>query len=114
MRKRSDHSPLRSARYWLAGLLLLFAAGQAEPAAAFSDDQDKARGAVRSGEALPLGQIMRRVRPSYPGQLLDAQISRKGKRGPWVYDLKVLTPDGREQRLKVDGRSGRVLGVRGR
>lgn len=75
-------------------------------------DHDRARSAVEAGEVRPLEDILARIRPSYPGRLLDARLRQRGP-GSWLYDIRLLQPDGRVLALTVDARSGRVLGVRG-
>jgi uncharacterized membrane protein YkoI len=77
---------------------------------ASASDQDRARSAVQAGEALPLGQILKRVRRSHSGRLLDADL-RQG-RGGWVYELRILKPNGRVLTLIVNARNGQVLGAR--
>ncbi len=85
--------------------LLLVAAW---PAAAA--DQDHARAAVQAGEALPLNQVLARLRGSYPGRLIDADLRREGNR--WIYRIRLLDEGGTERRLTVDARNAGVLSVR--
>ena len=77
-----------------------------------SPGQDRARRALRDGRVLPLGDIMGMVSRRYPGRVLNADLVREGSR--LIYYLKVLDPQGRVAEIAVDGKSGRVLGVRGR
>ncbi len=70
-------------------------------------EQDRARDAVSAGKALPLADIMTRVRRRYPGRLLDARLQPGGN-----YRLKMITPESRVLWLDVDARSGKVSGVR--
>lgn len=76
-------------------------------------EQDRARDAVAAGQALPLPQIMARVRSRYPGRLLDARLNRGRGPGAWTYRIKLLTPQSRVLLLDVDAGSGRILGVTG-
>lgn len=100
---------------WLFAILFFAVLAVAQPpAAGAARDHDSAQAAVRAGEARPLGAIMRQVGRRYPGRLLDARLTRKGKRGPWIYQLKILAKDGRVLRLQVDAKSGRVLQVKGK
>ncbi len=99
-------------RWLFAILFFAVLAVTQSPTVAIARDHDKAQEAVRAGEAQPLGAIMRQVGRRYPGQLLDAQLTRKGKR--WIYRLKVLAKDGRVLHLQVDAKSGRVLKVKGK
>ena len=89
-----------------AALLALALAG---PAAA--GDHDRARDAVRSGQVMPLGQIVGQVGARYPGRLLDADLDRRGDN--LVYRLRWLTREGNVLNIAVDGRTGRVLNVQG-
>ena len=99
-------------RWILVGLFLVLA-GWALPGAA-SADHDRARDAVAAGEVRPLGTIMARLSRRYPGRLLDARLARRGGNGAWIYHIKILNRRGAVVALTVDGRSGRVLKVRGR
>ncbi len=73
---------------------------------AMAQDQDRARDAVRAGQALPLGQILGQVMATCPGRFLDAGLRRGGS--GLVYVIKILRPDGRVAKLVVDARSGAV------
>jgi hypothetical protein len=73
-------------------------------------DQDRARAAVRAGEALPLPALLERVQRSHPGQVLRVELEQDD--GRWIYELRVLQPDGRLLKLEVDARSGEVLEAR--
>ncbi len=79
--------------------------------AALALDQDRARSAVESGQALPLGAVLRSIRQQYDGRLLDADL-RRGSDGRWVYVLRILRRDGRVVGIIADGRTGNILGVR--
>lgn len=74
---------------------------------------DQAREAVRRGEALPLREVLQRVRESYPGRVLRVQFEYDERLELWVYDLRMLVDDNRLLRLKVDALSAKVLLVRG-
>ncbi len=74
---------------------------------------DQAREAVRRGEALPLREVLRRLRPEYPGRVLRVQFEYDERFGVWVYDLRMLFNENRLLRLKVDALTAEVLAVRG-
>lgn len=74
---------------------------------------DQAREAVRRGEALPLREVLRRVRGDYPGRVLRVQFEYDDHFELWVYDIRMLFDDNRLLRLKVDALSAEVLLVRG-
>ena len=61
---------------------------------------------------MPLGQVLERIAPAYPGQVLEVELERED--GRWVYELKLLAADGRLLRLELDARTAEVLRVRQR
>lgn len=70
-------------------------------------DHDRARAALQAGEVLPLTEILARVAHAHPGQVLEVELERDD--GRWIYELRLLQPDGLLVRLKVDARDGTVL-----
>jgi uncharacterized membrane protein YkoI len=70
-------------------------------------DQERARAAVRSGEAMPLPALLERVQRTHPGQVLRVELERDD--GRWIYELRVLQADGRLLKLEVDARSGEPI-----
>ena len=91
-------------RYWMAVAMILFAA--CSPAAG-GEDQDGARRAVEEGRSLPLGAIAARAAEACPGQLIEAELEDEGDR--MVYELRILTADGRLVKLRYDARTGLPL-----
>lgn len=73
-------------------------------------DHDRARSAVGAGKALPLEQVLARLRPQYSGKLLDVRLDDVPGAG-LQYRLRMLSPDNRVQQLTVDARTGQVLNV---
>jgi uncharacterized membrane protein YkoI len=81
------------------------------------DDHERARRAFESGQIVGLNQILRRVHSTYPGKILEVELDerRGSNRGsPWVYTVKVLTPQGRVVDLRLDAKTMRIIEVRGR
>ena len=74
--------------------------------------QRRARDAVKRGEIRSLDEVTTVVQRRYPGSLLDVQL--QDNRGRPVYQLKVLTRDGRVLNVAVDARTAQILGVAGR
>lgn len=95
-------------RFWL---LFLVAVLQASPAAADSD-HDRARRAVEAGRILPLKDILARVQQASAGQVIEAELEEKGD--VFVYEIKILTGDGRVMKLLYDARTGDLLKAQGR
>lgn len=80
------------------------------PAAAGADrerDHDRARHAVERGEALPLADILERVRPDLGGEVVGVSFERE--HGLWVYEFKVIRPGGVLVEVYVDAASGQIL-----
>ncbi len=77
-------------------------------APAFADeDQDRALRAVAEGRILPLREILNRAEAACPGQLIEAEL--EGDAGTLVYEIRLLTGDGRVMKLLYDARSGELL-----
>lgn len=68
---------------------------------------DRARRATAAGEILPIAAIYERARLAGLGRILEAELDRS--HGRWVYEIKVLSPEGRLFELKLDAATGRVL-----
>jgi len=92
----------------LAAVFLLPAAAGA--GAGGDHDHDWVRRAVQSGEILPLSAILERVGSEYDGEMVEAELERK--RGHPIYEIKMVTRDGRLLKLHYDARDGRKLLVR--
>lgn len=80
------------------------------PLAGERSDQDAARAAVQAGEVMPLLTLLERLQRSHPGQVLEVELERDG--GRWIYELRLLQPDGRLLKLELDARSGEVLEIK--
>jgi hypothetical protein len=78
---------------------------------------DRARRAMQQGEILPLSNIRHRVHERFGGKIIGVELQEGGERPssgpPWVYDLRVLSPEGRVLSVLMDASDGRVLDVRG-
>lgn len=82
------------------------------PAASLAgNDHDRARRAVEEGRILPLKDIMARAEAAYPGQMIEAEL--EDERGVLVYEIKMLTSDGRVMKLHYDAGTGALLHSRG-
>lgn len=95
-----------------AVLALSAAAAIAEPdddegAHRHHHDQDRAKLAVERGEARPLSDILAAVRPGLGGEVAGVEFRRKS--GRWVYEFRVLEPDGRMTEVYVDAATAGIL-----
>lgn len=88
--------------------LMLMAVGvQLPPALADAADHEQARQALAAGEVLSLRQILDRVEKRHPGQVLEVELERE--QGRWIYEIKLLRPEGAVSKLKLDARNGDLL-----
>lgn len=85
----------------LAGLLLV------SPARADSLDPERVRALVEKGVILPLEQILKMNGSQLTGRVIEVELERE--RGAYLYEIKVLPPDGRYREFKIDARSGEIV-----
>ena len=97
-------------RLLTAFLIAALAVGAAAPASA--SDHDRARRAVEEGRILPLKQILARAQGAYPGQVIEAELEDEG--GLVVYEIRILTTDGRVMKLHYDAATGALLKTKDR
>lgn len=99
----------RGLRKRSAVALALAALGVAPSWAGDGHDHDRARQAVEASEVLPLRTILERVERDYPGKIMEVELERHGER--WIYEIKLLRAGGALVKLKIDGRTGEVMGA---
>ena len=95
---------------FFAGLLL--AGLLAAPLAQASDkDHERARQAVQAGQVMPLPALLDKLALTHPGQVLEVELERERKEGVevWVYEIKLLQPDGQLIKLELDAKTAEVL-----
>ncbi len=95
---------------YFAGLLL--AGLLAAPLAQASDkDHERARQAVQAGQVMPLPALLDKLALTHPGQVLEVELERERKDGVevWVYEIKLLQPDGQLIKLELDAKTAEVL-----
>lgn len=73
---------------------------------------DDARAALQRGAILPIAEILGRVAAEVPGEVIEVELEHEDHEGHagWIYELKLITPDGRRLEVFVDAASGRLLG----
>ncbi|MCW0235370.1 MAG: PepSY domain-containing protein [Ferrovibrio sp.] len=72
-------------------------------------DHDRARRAVEAGEIKPLREVLAEAEKAHNGRLIEAELESKD--GKMVYELKLLTVEGRVLKVYYDARSGALLKV---
>ncbi len=101
---RTWGSDLKHRLGWLALILAMAGAG---PALADRHDHDLARQALEAGQILPLRNILDIVETRYPGQVLEVEFDHDD--GAFIYEIKVLQPQGKLVKLELDARNGEVV-----
>ena len=89
--------------------IVAFAILAAAPAAADGLNAERVRALVERGEILALEEILKRSEASLGGRIIEIEIEIEQKRGAYVYEIKVLRPDGRYRELKIDARTGALM-----
>ena len=86
-------------------LALVLAAGGAARADDDGDhDHDAARRALEAGDVLPLATLRDRVAAELGGRIVGVEFERED--GRYIYEFKLLMPDGRLREVELDARTG--------
>lgn len=99
-------------RPWLAAAALALAAALGGTAIAYGGDDvghQEARRLVQQGRVLPLAEILERAGSKASGDLLEVELEFDD--GAYVYELKILGPDGKVREIEVDAPTGRILDI---
>lgn len=94
-------------------VLALLVGGLALPPAwsGSKDDHNRARQAVQAGQVLPLGKVLERLEREHPGQVMEVELEQE--EGRWIYEVKLLQPQGQLVKLKLDARTAALLTGKG-
>lgn len=98
---------IRQARPWTAAAILIF--GIIIAGAAMADDHDRAREALQRGEILPLSEVLRIAEDVQQGNVLEVELEQDHRQ--WIYELKMLTPDGWLLNMEIDAATGRLIEI---
>ena len=90
-------------------IALIAAIGAPRGAAADDSDHDLARRLLEQGRILPLADIVDKVRSEIPGEMLEVEFETDD--GAYIYELKILRPDGRVQKIEVEAASGKIVKI---
>ena len=74
-------------------------------------DQYQAREAVKSGNALPLEEALKKLRARYPGKVISVNLGELGPR--LCYWFKVKSDDGNVRKIVMDAKTGKIRGLLG-
>ena len=88
-------------------LLLVFFIGSKVWA---DEDQERARELVKSGEIMPLEQLLKKVINSETGKLRLLEVELEREKGRLVYELELVDEQGVVRELLFDAKTGEALG----
>ena len=72
-------------------------------------NQDDARHALKKGKVMPLTAILEIAARREPGGVIAVDLETQN--GRLVYEIDVITHDGRRRELQIDARKGDILSV---
>ena len=91
---------------FIAALLVVLAGGLAH-----ADDvgPEAAKRLLSEGRIKPLAEVLDTVKRQVPGEMLEVELERQET--GYVYELKLLRPDGKVQEIEADAASGKILKI---
>lgn len=75
-------------------------------------DHELARQALQQGKVLPLRTVLDMVEREHQGQVVKVEFEHDD--GRFIYEMRLLHPDGQMSKLEVDAVNGRTLSIRRR
>ena len=79
------------------------------------EDHDAARRAVEAGTIRPLSEILAAIEARHPGRVLEAELERDDKApSRYIYEIKVLTADGRVLKIEADAKTAEIVRIKDR
>jgi uncharacterized membrane protein YkoI len=82
-------------------------------------DHVRARLAVESGAIVPLSTILEKVESLYEGSIIEVELEDEEDEGDedaisgYIYEIKLLTPQGNLLKLKLDASTAELIKVKG-
>lgn len=99
----------------LAGAALLLAGAGAsalrhqDRSSPHRHDQRLAREALRRGDVLPLRQMLAAAAARVPGEVVKVELEIEHRR--LIYEIKILAEQGTLRTVRLDARTGALIGV---
>jgi uncharacterized membrane protein YkoI len=75
--------------------------------ASASNDHVEARQLIANGEILPLESILKNVRQTYPGKILEVELEKE--HGKIIYEIEILDNNGTVIEVYIDATTGKLL-----
>ena len=72
-------------------------------------DHELARQALQQGKVLPLRTVLERIEQRYQGQVVKIEFEHHD--GRFIYEMRLLHPNGQLSKLEVDAVDGRVIRI---
>jgi len=122
---RSHLGPDAVKAHWLYAFVFSAALICQSAAADDISDHERARAAVESGDVVPLALILEKVESIYEGSIIEVELEDEGDEGDevemgsahymsgFIYEIKLLTPQGNLLKLKMDARTAELIQVKG-
>ncbi len=104
-------------RHGLAASLVcaLLAAAPLEQAWGDDDDEEAAEAALARGDARPVHELLQRVNSKFAGRVLKIELEHEDDGDMfWVYEVKLLTPQGDILELAYDAATLELITLEGR
>lgn len=74
-------------------------------------DHERARAALEAGQIRPLSDLLSEVERRFRGRVIEADLERDDTQ--WLYELKILPPNGRIFIVELDAATGALVRSRG-
>jgi len=74
------------------------------------DDYIEARRLQVSGEILPLEAILKNIRRTFPGKILEVELEKED--GKIAYEVEILGEDGVVREIYINAKTGKLLSVK--
>jgi uncharacterized membrane protein YkoI len=95
----------------LGALAPLIFAVPAQATAQERRDHERARAALEAGQIRPLSDLLAEVERRFRGRVIEADLERDDTQ--WLYELKILPPNGRIFIVELDASTGALIRSRG-
>ena len=111
-RHRSGQMPALA----LFGLIVLGLMSAPGDVRADRGDQHRARNALKAGQIVPLRKMLGSIEARYEGDVLEVELDDERINGKriWIYEIKLLTPQGNVLKMEVDAKTMEILLIKGR
>jgi uncharacterized membrane protein YkoI len=79
------------------------------------EEEKAAEAALARGDARPVHELLQRVGSKFAGSVLKIELEHEDEGdAPWVYEVKLLTPQGDVLELAYDAATLELIGLEGR